>query len=126
MLIKRDMQISNPNHNTLKKSNHMCAILDTNGNPLIFGSNHYNIKINNTTHAEVDAFNKLNNKLGRIRRKITIDIIVVRTTGGNSMPCSDCMNKINDMSLRFHIRNIYYTNNDFDIEVVKFSKLNTS
>jgi cytidine deaminase len=101
----------------------MCSIVDINGNPLIFGSNYYNIKNNNTTHAEVNAFNKLVNKLGRTRRKITIDIIIIRTNGGNSMPCSNCMKKINDMNLRFHIRNIYYTNNDYDIDVIKFSKL---
>ncbi len=111
-----------PYHN-LKKSNHMCAILDINGNPLIFGSNHYDTKINITTHAEVDAFNKLVNKMGRTRRKITIDLVIIRTNGGNSAPCSNCMQKIFSMSMRFYIRYIYFTNNDYDIDVIKFSKV---
>ena len=101
----------------------MCAILDINGNPLIFGYNYYNIKTDTTTHAEVDALNKLVNKLGRIRRKITIDIIIIRTNGGNSMPCDKCQLRIFEMSYRFNIRKIYYTNNDYDIDVIKFSKL---
>lgn len=122
MVIKRSEQMANP-HNDLKKSNHMCAILDNNGNPLMFGSNFYEIKINSTTHAEVDAINKLINKMGRTRRKITIDLVVIRTNGGNSLPCSDCMQKIYESSVRFHIRYIYFTNNNFDIDVVKFSKL---
>lgn len=101
----------------------MCAILDIDGNPLIFGYNYYNIKNNKTTHAEVDAFTKLVNKMGRSRRKITIDLVIVRTNGGNSLPCPECQKKLFDMSIRFHIRNIYYTNNDYDINVVKYSKL---
>jgi cytidine deaminase len=122
MIIKRSEQMACPYHN-LKKSNHMCAILDINGNPLIFGSNHYDTKINITTHAEVDAFNKLVNKMGRTRRKITIDLVIIRTNGGNSAPCSNCMQKIFSMSMRFYIRYIYFTNNDYDIDVIKFSKV---
>lgn len=115
--------MSSPFHNNLTKSNHMCSIIDINGNPLIFGSNYYNIKTQNTTHAEVDAFNKLVNKHGRMRKKITIDIIIIRTNGGNSKPCSDCMRKLYEMSNRYYIRNIYFTNNEYDIDVIKFSKL---
>ena len=122
MIIKRDSQMSSPFHN-ITKSNHMCSIVDINGNPLIFGSNYYNIKNQNTTHAEVDAFNKLVNKQGRTRKKITIDIIIIRTNGGNSKPCCDCMQKLNEMSIRFRIRNVYFTNNEYDIDVIKFSKL---
>jgi cytidine deaminase len=122
MSIKRSEQMANP-HNDFKKSNHMCTIIDTNGNPLIFGSNFYLTKNNDTIHAEVDAFNKLINKMGRMKRKITIDIIVIRTNGGNSMPCTNCMKKIFDMNTRFNIRYIYFTNNNFDIDVIKFSKL---
>jgi len=123
MIIKRKEQISDFFEKLLTKSNHMCAILDIDGNPLIFGYNYYNIKNNKTTHAEVDAFTKLVNKMGRSRRKITIDLVIVRTNGGNSLPCPECQKKLFDMSIRFHIRNIYYTNNDYDINVVKYSKL---
>jgi cytidine deaminase len=101
----------------------MCAILDIFGNPLMFGYNYYNTKNNMTTHAEVDAFTKLVNKMGRMRRRITIDLVIIRTNGGNSKPCDECQKRIFEMSFRFNIRNIYYTNNDYDIDVSKFSKL---
>jgi cytidine deaminase len=122
MIIKRQFQMASNCHE-LKKSNHMCAILDVNHNPLIFGYNYYNVKNDRTVHAEVDAFNKLVNKLGRIRRKITIDIIIVRTNGGNSFPCHQCQKKMFDMCNKFTIRNIYYTSNDYDIDVIKYSKI---
>jgi len=114
--------MSSPYHD-LTKSNHMCAILDINGNPLIFGSNYYNIKNNTTTHAEIDAFTKLISKMGRVRRKITIDLVIIRTNGGNSLPCVECQKRLFDLSIRFHIRNIYYTFNDFDIHMIKYTKL---
>jgi cytidine deaminase len=122
MIIKRRAQITNLFHE-LKKSNHMCAIIDINGNPLIFGYNYYNIKNNKTTHAEVDAFNKLLNKFGHMKRKMLVDIIIIRTNGGNSLPCEKCQQKLFDVRYNFHIRNIYYTCNDYDIDVIKFSQL---
>ena len=123
MTIKRSAQMSSPFHHDIKKSNHMCAILDSNGNPLIFGSNFYNIKIDTTEHAETNAISKLINKLGRTRRKITIDLVIIRTNGGNSMPCPNCMKRIIEVSQRFYIRYIYFTINEFDIECIKFSKI---
>ena len=124
MTIKRDAQMASPYHHDIKKSNHMCAILDSNGNPLIFGSNFYNIKINTTEHAETNAISKLINKLGRTHRKITVDLVVIRTNGGNSMPCDKCMKRIIQVSQRFYIRYIYFTVNEFDIGYIKFSKIN--
>ena len=125
MVSKRSGQISNPDTNLLtKKSNHMCAILNNTGNPLIFASNFYNIprgSFKTTSHAESTALSKLAIKMGRVRRKITIDILVIRTNMGMSMPCSKCMQCIADSSQRFHIRNIYYTNKG-KIDCVKFSK----
>ena len=122
MIIKRSEQMASTHHD-LTKSNHMCAIVDIVGNPLIFGYNYYNIKNNNTTHAEIDAFDKLVNKMGRTRRKITVDLVVIRTNGGNSMPCDKCMKRIIEVSQRFYIRYIYFTVNEFDIGYVKFSKI---
>ena len=125
MIIKRKGQISNPDTITLsKKSNHMCAILNTGGTPIMFGSNFFNITrghIKSTEHAESIALSKLTNKMGRVKRKITVDILVIRTNRGNSMPCCKCMQRMVDESHRFHIRNIYYTN-EGKIDCVKFSK----
>lgn len=125
MVAKRSGQISNPDTVSLtKKSNHMCAILNTTGNPLMFASNFYNItrgSVKTTAHAEATALSKLAIKMGRVKRKITVDILVIRTNMGMSMPCSKCMQRIADASQRFHMRNIYYTNNG-KIDCIKFSK----
>jgi tRNA(Arg) A34 adenosine deaminase TadA len=67
MIIKRQQQMTSPYHQNLK-SNHMCVILDINGNPLSFGSNCYNLQIDITEHAEVQAFRKLIEKM--------VDIVV--------------------------------------------------
>ena len=121
MIIKREQQMSSPFHQKLK-SNHMCVILDKNGGILSFGSNCYNLQIDITEHAEVQAFRKLIERMGRHNRKITIDILVIRTTGGNSKPCKECIQRMYELSIRFKIRNIFYTN-DYYIDCVKFSKL---
>ena len=125
MVAKRTGQISNPHTISLtKKSNHMCAILTNTGAPLIFASNFYNIprgSVKTTSHAEASALWKLAIKMGRVKRKITVDILVIRTNMGMSMPCNKCMQRITDSSQRFHIRNIYYTNNG-KIDYIKFSK----
>ena len=123
MIIKRKSQMSNPYHRLLSKSNHMCAVLDKNGNPLIFGSNHYNSNSEISIHAEIDALNKLINRLGRLRKKIIIDLVIIRTNGGNSFPCEKCMNRINQLNNKFCFRNIYFTNNNYDIDKIKFCNL---
>ena len=122
MIIKREQQMSSPFHQKLK-SNHMCAILDKNGKILSFGSNCYNLKIDTTEHAEVQALRKLIERIGRNDRKITIDILVIRTTGGNSKPCDECITRMYELSQRFKIRNIFYTNEFYFIDCIKFSKL---
>lgn len=111
---------SNPDTTRLtQKGNHMCAITH-NGTPIMFGSNSFNL-VRGTEHAETSALTKLINKMGRARRKITIDMVVVRTTRGNSKPCCKCMQRIYDLSQRFYIRYIYYTNEGI-VECIKFSK----
>jgi cytidine deaminase len=122
MIIKREQQMSSPFHQKLK-SNHMCAILDKNGKILSFGSNCYNLKIDTTEHAEAQALRKLIERIGRNNKKITIDILVIRTTGGNSKPCDECITRMYELSQRFKIRNIFYTNEFYFIDCVKFSKL---
>ena len=122
MIEKRKQQMASPHHQRLK-SNHMCVILDKNHNILAFGSNCYNLQIDITEHAEVQALRKLIEKMGRTNRKITIDILVIRTTGGNSKPCDKCINRMYELSIRFKIRNIFYTNDYYFIDCVKFSKL---
>lgn len=107
-------------------SNHMCAIL-RDGIPISYGINSYAVNSNDTEHAEAQALRKLSERIGRrsSTKKITIDIIIVRTNGGNSRPCDRCINMMQNYSNRFSIRYIYYTFRDdpSGIRCVKFSKL---
>lgn len=105
MIEKREQQMSSPFHKKLK-SNHMCVILDKNGKILSVGSNYYNLKIDITEHAEVQAFRKL-----------------IERIGGNSKLCDECIKRMYELSQRFKIRNIFYTNEFYLIDCVKFSKL---
>lgn len=127
MLIeKRKAQISASGFVSLTNSNHMCAILKD-CEPISYGTNMYTINDSSTEHAEAQALRKLTERLGRrnIAKKITIDILVVRTNGGNSKPCERCINNMSLYCTRFSIRNVYYTHpsEEFGIRCVKFTKL---
>ena len=122
MIIKRRMHMTQQNIIDFCKSNHMCAILDKNGNVLVLGYNYY-VSSGRTIHAEVDAFNRLYTKFGRMSRKIIINLVVIRTTGGNSKPCDNCQTYIKRMKMNYNIRNIYFSNNNFDIDMIKFTNL---
>lgn len=86
---------------------HICAILDKKSGAIIgIGSNrHYaqSKSMYGTIHAEVDALTKHQHKLGRNK----INLLVVRVTGGNSKPCSDCINNFAKFN---NINKVYYTN----------------
>lgn len=105
----------------IRRSNHMCAILDKNGNPIVFGSNYFLLSEDETEHAESDALTKLNSKIGRVSRRKVIDIIIIRTTCENSKPCDNCMQKIRNANNRFHVRNIYFSINN-GIDYMRFNK----
>lgn len=126
LIEKRKAQISASGFTSLTNSNHMCAILKD-GVPISYGTNVYTVNDTSTEHAEAQALRKLTERLGRrnLGKKITIDIIVVRTNGGNSKPCERCINNMMSYSIRYNIRNIYYTlpEEEFGIRCVKFSKL---
>lgn len=126
LIEKRKAQINASGFISLTNSNHMCAILKE-CEPISYGTNMYTINDVSTEHAEAQALRKLTERLGRrnIAKKITIDILVVRTNGGNSKPCERCINNMSLYCTRFNIRNIYYTHpsEEFGIRCVKFTKL---
>ena len=127
LIHKRKQQCVKANgYNSTFNSEHMCAILDSDGNPLIYGTNVYNIGKLSTEHAEAQAIRKLYDKYSyqNQKRKIKVDIIVVRTNGSNSKPCERCIHEMK-CSTRLHIRNVYYTHQDaeFGIRCVKFDRL---
>lgn len=87
---------------------HICAILDKKSGAIIgIGSNrHYsqNKTMYGTVHAETDALTRHQHKIGRSK----VNLLVIRVTGGNSKPCSDC---VNNFATRFtNVNRVYYTN----------------
>ena len=85
------------------------------------GYNHYtpyNVSINTSTHAEVDAINKLPS----ICKICKIDIFVIRTDKkGNlcySKPCENCIiymkKKLNKRN--YYVNKIYYSISNYNIE----------
>jgi tRNA(Arg) A34 adenosine deaminase TadA len=92
---------------------HICVIMTTNGAPLAYGYNTYKTDDYTTEHAEAMAFRKLNcvrKKLG-IRGRLSVNILVVRTNGGNSKPCAKCIECMQSCSDKYNVRKVFFTNN---------------
>ena len=126
MISKRKAHYEASGYTSLTNSNHMCTILKD-GVPIIFGSNVYSINYMSTEHAEAQALRKLYEKIGKEinAKKVTIDIMIIRTNGGNSKPCVRCINTMQKYTKYFSIRYVYYTfpGEPDGIRCVKFSQL---
>jgi cytidine deaminase len=126
MMSKRKAHYCGSGFTSLTNSNHMCAILKD-GAPISYGTNVYNIDDISTEHAEAQALRKLYERVGKTlnAKKMSIDILVVRTNGGNSKPCIRCMATMKHYSQFFSIRYVYYTypGEPNGIRTVKFSHL---
>ena len=128
LIQKRKEQIMNCSEFvSTNNHHHMCCILNKAGEVLSYGYNIYNIKTPTTEHAEAQAFRKLAHKLGAptTTKKIKVDVLVVRVNGSNSKPCARCIEKMQEMSSIFSIKNIYYTLKDAEdgLKCEKFSDL---
>lgn len=128
MIAKRKAHYYGSGFTSLTSSDHMCAILKD-GSPISYGTNVYNVNDLSTEHAEARALRKLYEKIGKRlnAKKITIDIFVVRTNGGNSKPCVRCIDTMTHYSQFFNIRNVYYTHPSElnGIRCVKFTQLSS-
>jgi tRNA(Arg) A34 adenosine deaminase TadA len=110
LIHKRESQTSiNCKHDKYK---HMCVILDKGGEALISGYNIFKTNSQQTEHAEAMAIRKFFLKFGRPKRRITVDILVVRTNGGNSKPCTMCLEQMRVFSYIVNVKNIYYSHED--------------
>ena len=127
--IPQDMSIE---FRTMRSRMHSCVIFDTNGTPLAYGYNDFNIRSPTTEHAEAMAMRKLyaTMKVKGIRSGIVVNLLVIRTNGGNSKPCENCIRRMQSYSQHFTIRKIYYSNSnitsnsdDITIEKKSFTSL---
>jgi cytidine deaminase len=97
---------------------------------LSYGKNHYSIpsKFEKTTHAEVDAINKLKprNKTNNIK-SVNICIIKTSKTGklGNSKPCFNCIVNMIELPPKkgYKIEWVYFSTKTGTIDKYKLSKL---
>lgn len=84
------------------------------------------INRNTTIHAEMDCISNMIYKMSKYRiRTITTDILVLNVSRQgklkNSQPCFNCA-KILYKQKRIKIRNLYFSNDDGEIECHNFDK----
>ena len=123
LIDKREKQTAS--NTKCDKYKHMCVIIDKNGEILISGYNIFKTNSSETVHAEAMALQRLYSKYGRPKRRFTVDILVIRTNGGNSKPCVNCLKQMENYSHIINIKNIYYSHEDeiTGIRKDKFSAL---
>jgi cytidine deaminase len=89
---------------------HICAILDKKSGSIIGIGSNRNYSQYKTMygmiHAEIDALTKHQHKLGRTK----VNLLVIRVTGGNSKPCSDCINNFVTRFNSINIKKVFYSN----------------
>lgn len=80
-----------------------------------------------STHAEINALNKLKDKKINLKRK-KFDLLVVRLSKterlGESRPCYHCLHKLEQSGVK--IQNIYYSTRDNIIVKEKFNQMKES
>lgn len=98
---------------------------------LSFGQNYFPIQSENykiptcSIHAERDAINKL----PKLRKKIKVDMLVLRFTRTKkltiSMPCHKCINNMQNLFPKkgYIVKNIYYSDYDGTIRKTNVNKL---
>jgi deoxycytidylate deaminase len=98
------------------------------GKIISFGQNYYltnSIGKIYTIHAEHDAINKL----PYTKKKMTINLLVVRFTKNNklcmSKPCDQCINNIHNLAPKkgYIVKNIYYSTSEETIEKTSLTRL---
>ncbi len=111
---------------SLRARMHTCVIFDTNGTPLAYGYNDFNVRSSTTEHAEAMAMRKLLAaiKAKKPRAHLIVNLLVVRTNGGNSKPCENCIRRMCNYSQYFTIKKIYYSNSAADSDDIFIEKTN--
>jgi hypothetical protein len=91
------------------------------GAVISYGDNNFNaVKCIGSTHAEADALNnalihlkkRRNVNITNTRRRLAVDVVVLRTTGGNSKPCYHCITEQLVDNRYFNVRKVIYSDLD--------------
>lgn len=120
LILKRQKQTANGKD---LKFSHMCVIVTKKGVPLSYGHNVYDIKHQITEHAEEMALRILIENRERVySKKKPLYLIVARTNGCNSKPCSRCLALIEKNSHLINIKQVCYSHEE-EIDGLKTDKL---
>lgn len=120
--IKRNEYTIKQNRN-IEPYKHVALVISRKGGGAIigYGANTCNNEYG-SRHAEDMAFenarrfvskNKGQNLSNR-RHRMKVDIVVLRTTGGNSRPCYHCITEQIMNNNHFNVRKVIYSDNDID------------
>ena len=107
----------------------MMVILKVYKGKIAIGYNHYRPNYVQSIHAEEDAMNKyiVKQKRKNNKKRPKIDILVIRITNNgnlkNSKPCLHCILKLESFASVVNIKNVYYSNDNGEIEHIKFNTL---
>jgi len=105
------------------KFNHMCVIVTKRGEPLSYGYNIYDVKNQITEHAEEMALRiLLENKERLYSKRKPLYLIVTRTNGCNSKPCSKCLEMIEKHLHTIDIRQVCYSHEE-ELDGIKTDKI---
>ena len=120
LILKRDMQSASGKDLKFK---HMCVIVTKKGKPLSYGHNVYDSKNQLTEHAEEMALRILIENRERIySKKKPLYLIVARTNGYNSKPCSRCLELISKNSHIINIKQVCYSHEE-EFDGIKRDKI---
>lgn len=93
----------------------MSAVVSSSGSILGIGYNHYPNGGYHSVHAEIhsvtNAINNVIRKDGRDRltkSPLSVNIIVVRTNGGNSRPCHNCIHQLAENPY-INVQKVFYS-----------------
>lgn len=112
----------------IDKNLHMASLITKKNHILSMGENKYNTTKKNgySIHAEINTMQKsarnvlMKKKRSIYKKSIKVDLIVIRTSLNNSMPCYHCISSMVKNNI-FNIRRVYYSING----TLKYKSLNS-
>jgi cytidine deaminase len=110
-------------NNYVEPFKHGAVIISRKGKGAVisYGANTYNINYG-SKHAEEMAFtnakrflqSRKSKNLSNMKRRIKVDIVVLRTTGNNSRPCNHCITTQLSNNRLFNVRKVIYSDGDVE------------
>lgn len=129
--LKENRQACNiPKNKSLEPYKHAALIVSRKGGGAIIGYGNNKYSAIGSIHAEANAFENATNylrthktrNLNTYKARMQVDLIVMRTTGGNSRPCFHCITEQIVNNPYFNVRSILYSDVNAEGGYVKTNK----